>query len=341
LLYASQDNKAKRPIIEFYPNLRLFNSGTEGKEPLNFIDFRTTDPLLLVSGQEYYYPDVQVYTDHTATIDTTNYTSSRTATATSNATNEITCGSTTGFRVNDLVRFTINSGAVFGNIVAGYYYYISEVISSTKFTISESKGGNVFDLSTNTGTMQFFWTPQSTSITIAASDVTGTFQVGQYITDSTNLLPPETQISSVSGTTTLTLLVSWDTISYSFFAGTTTASLIAVPQPVNNYALFNGARIVFAAATDPAVSTKIYIARYSVISGSTPVLTLSEAPTGDIIVGDQTVVINGYNYIWKLSKMSEDILKKREVGGYDLDQQPIKGKTDQGQALRIGSYLRI
>ena len=296
LLYASQDNKAKRPIIEFYPNLRLFNSGTEGKEPLNFIDFRTTDPLLLVSGQEYYYPDVQVYTDHTATIDTTNYTSSRTATATSNATNEITCGSTTGFRVNDLVRFTINSGAVFGNIVAGYYYYISEVISSTKFTISESKGGNVFDLSTNTGTMQFFWTPQSTSITIAASDVTGTFQVGQYITDSTNLLPPETQISSVSGTTTLTLLVSWDTISYSFFAGTTTASLIAVPQPVNNYALFNGARIVFAAATDPAVSTKIYIARYSVISGSTPVLTLSEAPNGDILVDDQTVVINGYNY---------------------------------------------
>jgi hypothetical protein len=299
LLYASEYNKAKRPIIEFYPNLRLFDSGTEGKAPLNFIDFRTTDPLLLVSGEENYYPDVQVYTDYTATIATTSYASSRTATATNGTSNEITCGSTTGFRVNDLVRFTISSGAVFGNIVAGEYYYVSAVVSSTKFTISETKGGDVFDLSTGIGTMQFYWTPQSTVITIDGADVTGTFKVGQYITDSTNLLPPETQISSVSGTTTLTLEVVWDTISYSFFTGTTTASLIAVPDPVNNYALFNGARVVFAAATDPTVRTKIYIARYSVISGTTPVLTLSEAPNGEILVGDQAVVISGYNYAGK------------------------------------------
>ena len=299
LLYASQDNKAKRPIIEFYPNLRLFDSGTEGKEPLNFIDFRTTDPLLLVSGQENYYPDVQVYTDYTATIAATNYTSSRTATATNGSTNEITCGSATGFRVNDLVRFTINSGPVFGNIVAGEYYYVSEVVSSTKFTISATKNGSVFNLSAGSGTMQFYWTPQSTVITIPASDVTGTFQVEQYITDSTNLLPPGTQISSVSGTTTITLEVVWDTVSYSFFAGTSVASLIAVPQPVTNYALFNGSRVVFAAATDPNVRDKIYIARYSIISGSTPVLTLSEAPNGEILVNDQAVVISGYNYVGK------------------------------------------
>ena len=137
LLYASQDNKAKRPIIEFYPNLRLFDSGTEAKAPLNFIDFRTTDPLLLVSGQQDYYPDVQVYTDYTAAIATTNYTSSRTATATNGITNEITCGSTIGFRVNDLVRFTTSSGAVFGNIVAGEYYYISEVVNSAKLQFQQ------------------------------------------------------------------------------------------------------------------------------------------------------------------------------------------------------------
>jgi hypothetical protein len=302
LAYASQYTRAKRPIIEFYPNLRLFDSGTEGKDPLNFIDFRTTDPLLLVSGQQNYYPDVQVYTDYTATINTTAYTSSRTATATNGTTNQITAtGNTYGFRVNDLIRFSVVAGPVYGNIVAGAYYYVSEVINGNTFTISETKGGPVFDLSTGSGTMQFYWTPQSTVITVPVSDVTGTFQVGQYITDSTNLLPPETQISSVSvtTTTTITLEVAWDTISYSFFAGTTTASLITVPQPVNNYALFNDARIVFAAATDPNVRDKIYIARYTVISGSTPVLTLSEAPNGEVLVGDQAVVINGYNYAGK------------------------------------------
>ena len=47
-------------------------------------------------------------------------------------------------------------------------------------------------------------------------------------------------------------------------------------------------------------------------------------------------VFNGVSYIWKLSKMSEGELKKREIGGYDIDQQPIKGKSEQGQALKIG-----
>jgi hypothetical protein len=300
LEYASQINRAKRPIIEFYPNLRLFNSGTESKEPLDFVDFRTTDPLLLVSGQENYYPDVQVYTDYTATINTTVYPSVNVATATDGTNNHITCGNTLGFRVNDLVRFTVGSGPAYGNIIPGAYYYISEIVNSNTITISESRGGSVFNLSTGTGTMQFFWTPQSTVITVPTTDVTGPFKVGQYITDSTNLLPAETQIISVSGTSTfLNLEVAWDTISYSFFAGTTAASLVAVPQPVESYALFNEARIVFAAATDPTIRKKIYVARYSIISGTTPVLTLAEAPNGDILVGDQSVAIYGYNYAGK------------------------------------------
>ena len=38
--YAVPDNKAKRPIIEFYPNLKLFDSGSSGKAPIDFIDFK-------------------------------------------------------------------------------------------------------------------------------------------------------------------------------------------------------------------------------------------------------------------------------------------------------------
>lgn len=47
-------------------------------------------------------------------------------------------------------------------------------------------------------------------------------------------------------------------------------------------------------------------------------------------------VMVGKSYIWKLSKMSEGELKKRALGGYDVDEQPIKGKSETGQALRIG-----
>ncbi len=67
---ASSFNKAKRPILEFYPNLRLFNSGTVGKESVDFIDTRTTDALSTVAGQAGYYPDVSTYTAYTGSIAT-------------------------------------------------------------------------------------------------------------------------------------------------------------------------------------------------------------------------------------------------------------------------------
>ena len=67
-IYATAENKAKRPIIQFYPNLKLYNSGTIGKTTVDFIDFRTTDALNLVENQQNYYPDVQTYTTYTGTI---------------------------------------------------------------------------------------------------------------------------------------------------------------------------------------------------------------------------------------------------------------------------------
>lgn len=58
----------------------------------------------------------------------------------------------------------------------------------------------------------------------------------------------------------------------------------------------------------------------------------------DLIVDGKEVkdVLTGTSYIWKLSKLSEGEMKKRNIGGYDIDQQPIKGKGEQGQALRMG-----
>ena len=66
--YATQENKANRPIIEFYPNLKMFNSGTEGKGFVDFLDTRATDAFNQVNGQITYFPDVQVYTGYSATM---------------------------------------------------------------------------------------------------------------------------------------------------------------------------------------------------------------------------------------------------------------------------------
>jgi hypothetical protein len=51
------ENRAKRPIIEFYPNLKLFNAGVIGKPPVDFIDFNTTDAFNEVNGHTTYSPD--------------------------------------------------------------------------------------------------------------------------------------------------------------------------------------------------------------------------------------------------------------------------------------------
>ena len=207
-LYATAANKAKRPIIEFYPNLRMFASGVAGKAPVDFVDFRTADAFSLVAGQQQYYPDIEVYTTYTGTI-------------------------------------------------AG-------VTGAT-----------------------------STTISILASDVSGVFQIGQYITDTTNILPRNAYITDVTGTTTLTITVEWTTAAT--FVTTPLASLVASDTTNDNFSLFDGARVIFAGDDRVEVRNKIYVARFSAITTtSVPVITLSEADDGNILVNNQTVAFRGY-----------------------------------------------
>ena len=49
--------RARRPIIEFNPNLKLFNMGIVGKTPVNVIDFTQTDAFSNVNGQTTYSVD--------------------------------------------------------------------------------------------------------------------------------------------------------------------------------------------------------------------------------------------------------------------------------------------
>ena len=56
---AALDNnqRAQRPIIEFRANTKLFDFGTQGKDPVDMIDFQETDALTNINGQRGYSTD--------------------------------------------------------------------------------------------------------------------------------------------------------------------------------------------------------------------------------------------------------------------------------------------
>jgi len=53
----SADSKARRPIIEFDPDLQLYDFGTVAKQPVDIFDTVTTDPFLTVEGAGGVYLD--------------------------------------------------------------------------------------------------------------------------------------------------------------------------------------------------------------------------------------------------------------------------------------------
>ena len=60
--------RAKRPIIEFRGGTRLYNMGTEAKQPVNIIDLRETDALSNINGQIGYAVDGYVFQQGTRVI---------------------------------------------------------------------------------------------------------------------------------------------------------------------------------------------------------------------------------------------------------------------------------
>ena len=51
------DFQARRPILQFRPNIRLFNMGTEGIAPVDIIDFQETDAFSNIQGSTAYSVD--------------------------------------------------------------------------------------------------------------------------------------------------------------------------------------------------------------------------------------------------------------------------------------------
>jgi hypothetical protein len=169
---ATYRNKAKRPIIEFIPDLKLYNSGTLAKSPVDFMDFKSTDPFVEVAGQNFYYPDVQTWTSSYPT----------------------------------------------GTATIGVSVTVAGVTRS--------------------------------DITILTADVSGSFEVGQYISDSSNTLPLDARVYAVQKTGTTTIIsVEWSSVK-TILVPVSSVSLVANGLSNGQYSVFDGARIIFANAAD-------------------------------------------------------------------------------------------
>ena len=265
--FANQVNKANRPIIEFYPNLKLFHSGATGKNAIDFFDVNQTDALSVVAGTKAYYPDVETFTAYSATI---------ASTVTAPVSVPFTVGQT--YQIDTL-------GDTDWNVVTGI---VGETYVIGQKIVCAAAG-------TGTGTATLLDT--NTTITVSEDDVTGLFQVGMYIGDTDAVLPTNTQLDSIAGvgTGTLTLSVSWPTPEN--ILGVANVSIVGTDTTVNNYEVFPGSRIIFSNDADAGTKNKIYVVDFDVLTvGSDPVITLSLAEDADVLPDDQVAVLRGYNY---------------------------------------------
>ena len=60
--------RGKRPIIEFRSNINLYNSGTQSKQPVNIVDFSTTDAFSDIAGSVGYSIDGYRFIDGTRVV---------------------------------------------------------------------------------------------------------------------------------------------------------------------------------------------------------------------------------------------------------------------------------
>ena len=322
--FAPASAKAKRPIIEFYPNIKLFNSGTIGKNLVDFIDYRATDAFNQVVGQQAYYPDVEVYTAYAATI-LPNPTVAVGSFIPQQTYKIVSLGTTTQLDWNILAN-TINTVA--SKIVADKTYKIKSlgntdwndigyigipVVGGTFTATKKGAGSGLVDVEyssndvfvayqTGTDTMGTGITlAQSyTTLTIDADAVTGTFAVGQYVSDlifdGESVLPNGSRILEISGVTTYTLTIDFSTTKI-FEIEVTDVALVANDTANSNFILSPNARIVFANDENLSIRNKIYVVNFeSLTLGSTPVITLTEAQDGQVLDNDQITVARGYNY---------------------------------------------
>jgi len=128
-----------------------------------------------------------------------------TVTASDVATNRLTTSNTARLAVGLAITF---SGTTFGGIVAGTTYYVLTVDTSSQFTISASKGGAVFALTTASGSM----TCRFGGITITESDRSAYNALADTITTNRLAVPPSGEVSVDNLVTQQTRAPGWNGI---------------------------------------------------------------------------------------------------------------------------------
>lgn len=271
--YATLDNKAKRPIIEFYPNLKMFDSGSAGKRPVDFFDTRATDALSEVAGLNNYFPDVETYTSNTAVV--------ASSPTTIDPISDMVQGST--YIITDLGSTTQSKWNLLAGTL-GVTYFVDDIIVC-------SIDGNDID-TPGTGEGQLVY--DEATIVVPNNDITGTFQLGMFVGDVFDIIPTNSQIINLVDDGTNTTL----TINYPFpqnLVGGTT-SMVGTDTTVSNYSVFPGSRIIFSNDTDEGTKHKIYVVDIVATSpGGTPQIVLIEAEDTNVLVDEQVVIIRGFN----------------------------------------------
>jgi len=270
--YATLDNKAKRPIIEFYPNLKMFDAGTQGKRPVDFFDTRATDALSQVAGLNNYFPDVETYTGNTAVVASTPTVIVNVVSMELGKTYELV-------NVDDTIQDSWNELA--GTL--GVTYFPGDKIVCVK------DGNDLLVPGTGTGRL----IDDQTTVTVPSDDVTGVFQIGMYVGDVLNIIPTNAQIINLTDDGTTTTL----TINYPFpqdIVGGTT-SIVGTDTTVSNYSVFPGSRIIFSNDTDEGTKHKIYVVDIVVTTlGGSPQIVLIEAEDTNVEVDQQVVITRGF-----------------------------------------------
>lgn len=272
--YATQENKAKRPIIEFYPNLQLFNSGSVGKTLVDFYDTRTTDALSLVAGLNNYYPDVETYTENTCVV--------------ANTPNTIVNVAAILEGKSYIITSVIGTTQQVWNTIAG----TTGVIYVPGDRITSTLDGSSL-LTPGTGTAKLLY--DETTIVVPKNSVTGTFQIGMYVGDTLDIVPVNSQIIDItSDNTNITL-----TIAYPYpqdvVGGTT--SIVGTDTTSNNYSVFPGSRIVFANDNDQETKHTVFVVDIvSTAPGMKPTIVLTKASDSHVEVDQQVTITRGYNY---------------------------------------------
>ena len=94
----------------------------------------------------------------------------------------------------------------------------------------------------------------------------------------------------------MTITVEWTQTTGVYFDTTSNLSLVATGLNLDNYSLFEGAKIVFTA--DETVKNKIFVARFVSVDGvSAPTINLYEDENGTVLPFQQTVATRGANNI--------------------------------------------